>query len=207
MDLRNWKQHYRSLKTEAGLSRIALAGSGLALAVLAFMALNQEKIVVIQPWTLQRAGWVGQDSASQSYKEAWGLALAQMLGNVNAGNLKFISERLGPLLPLEIYQDYMTTLTAQASQLEENRITTRFEPSRIVYEKSSDKVFVYGKYYTKSPGIREQKSERTYEFVIGMDAYLPQVMSIDTYEDEPRTERRLETLRRRAEKTKDQKKD
>lgn len=49
MDLRNWKQHYRSLKTEAGLSRIALAGSGLALAVLAFMALNQEKIVVIQP--------------------------------------------------------------------------------------------------------------------------------------------------------------
>ena len=207
MDFRNWKQHYRSLKTEAGLSRIALAGSGLALAVLAFMALNQEKIVVIQPWTLQRAGWVGQESASQSYKEAWGLALAQMLGNVNAGNLKFISDRLGPLLPLEIYQDYMTTLTAQAAQLEENRITTRFEPSRIVYEKSSDKVFVYGKYYTKSPGIKEQKSERTYEFVIGMDAYLPQVLSIDTYEDEPRTERRLEMLRRRAENAKDHKKD
>lgn len=207
MDLRNWKQHYRSLKTEAGLSRIALAGSGLALAVLAFMALNQEKIVVIQPWTMQRAGWVGQDSASQSYKEAWGLALAQMLGNVNAGNLKFISDRLGPLLPLETYQDYMTTLTAQAVQLEENRITTRFEPSRIVYEKSSDKVFVYGKYYTKSPGIKEQKSERTYEFVIGMDAYLPQVLSIDTYEDEPRTERRLEMLRRRAENAKDHKKD
>ena len=135
MDLRNWKQHYCSLKTEAGLSHIALAGSGLALAVLAFMALNQEKIVVIQPWTLQRAGWVGQDSASQSYKEAWGLALAQMLGNVNAGNLKFISERLGPLLPLEIYQDYIVTnsvkMIHRSRHMKVRMRTGDREPSRL----------------------------------------------------------------------------
>lgn len=203
MDLKHWKQSYRSLKTEAGLSRIALAGSSLALALLAFMALNQEKIVVIQPWGMQKTGWVGEETASQSYKEAWGLSLAQMLGNVNAGNLKFISERLGPLLPLDTYQDYMTTLNAQAAQMTENRITTRFEPSRIVYEKSTDKVFVYGKYYTKSPGVHEQQSERTYEFRIGMDSYLPQILSIDTYEDEPRTSRCLERMKNEKKDGKD----
>lgn len=204
MDIKNWKQSYRSLKTEAGLSRIALAGSGVALALLAFMALNQEKIVVIQPWGMQKTGWVGEDSASQSYKEAWGLSLAQMLGNVNAGNLDFITERLGPLLPVDTYQNYITALNAQALQFKENRVTTRFEPTKIVYEKSSDKVFVYGKYYVKSPGVREKQSERTYEFRIGMDSYLPQILSIDTYEDEPHTERRLEQLHRQQERNGDE---
>lgn len=195
MDLKNWKSSYKALKTEAGLSRIALAGCSIALALSVFQNLNQETIVVVQPWTMHNTGFVGSDSASQSYKEAWGLALAQLLGNVNAGNLDFIGKRIGPLLPVDIYQKYMTTLKAQTIQLKENRITTRFDPEKIVYEKSSDKVFIFGNYFTKVPGRAEQKSDRTYEFILNIDSYLPQVLSIDTYEDEPRTEKRLEQLK------------
>ena len=194
MNLKNWKTSYHSMKSENGLSRLIIAALALSTVLLSIKAINQETKVIVQPWTMHTSGWIMEDNASQSYKEAWGLALAQMLGNVNPGNLKFISERLEPLLPIEATQDIMTALKAQIIQFQENRITTRFEPTKVMYEKSSGKVFVVGYYFTKAPGIKEKRTERTYEFLISMDSYLPQLFDIDTYEDEPRTHKRLAQL-------------
>ena len=207
MNLNNWKSSYHAIKTEAGISRFTLALCAIALVLLSVKAVNQETVVVVQPWTMNTKGWIKEDGASQSYKEAWGLAVSQLLGNVTPGNLDFIGERLGPLLPIDKYQDVMTTLKAQSIQLKENRITTRFEPTKVLYEKSTEKVFIEGRYFSKAPGIREKRSKRTYEFLITMDSYLPQIVDMNTYEDEPRTEKRLAQLAKqeKARKSKEQK--
>ena len=197
MNLKNWKQSYRSLKTEAGLTRVALAFSSVAIALLSFNALTKNQTVVITPYTMQKTGWVSESNSSQSYKEAWALSLAQLLGNVSPGNLDFVQNRLSPLLPANLYEDTMTNIRAQVIMMKENRVTTSFDPLEIVYERSSDKVFVYGKYSSQSQSIKPKREKRTYEFKLSMDNYLPQITHIDTYADEPHTQARLEQLKKK----------
>lgn len=194
MNLKNWKQSYHALKTEAGITRLTLAGCSVALALLAYNAVTQKSTVIIQPWGMQKTGWVTENNASQSYKEAWGYSLAQMLGNVSPGNLDFISKRLAPLLPSALYQSTMTALKAQTIMMKENRVTTTYDIKEVVFEKSSDKVFVYGDYYSKTPSVKPKKEKRTYEFKINMESYLPQIIAMDTYADEPHTKKKLEEM-------------
>jgi conjugal transfer pilus assembly protein TraE len=205
LNLTNWKQSYHALKTEAGLTRVALAGCAVALALLSFNAVSQHTTVVVQPFGMQKIGWVSEDNASQSYKEAWGYSLAMMLGNIDPGNLEFVKKRISPLLPTDLYQQTMTNLQAQVIMMRENRVTATFDPLEITYEKSSDKVFVYGKYKTETPSVKPKQEMRTYEFKITMESYLPQIISMDTYADVPHTsKRKAEIAKMSAEQRKKQ---
>ena len=206
MNIKNWKASYLALKTEAGLSRIALAGCSLALVLLSYHAVTKTQTVVIQPFGLQKSAWVSEDSSSQSYKEAWGLSLAQILGNVSPGNLDFVQKRLSPLFPSSIHEKTMTALRAQVIMMKTNRVTTSFDPKEVVYEKSTDKVFIYGNYISQSPSVKPRKEKRTYEFVINMESYLPQVVQMDTYADEPHTEQRLEQLKKKEKEQREKEK-
>ena len=205
MNIKNWKTSYQALKTEVGISRLALAGCSFALALLSYHAVTKSQTVVIQPFGLQKSAWVAEDNASQSYKEAWGLSLAQILGNVSPGNLDFVQKRLSPLFPSSIHEKTMTALRAQVIMMKTNRVTTTFDPKEVVYEKSTDKVFIYGNYVTESPSVKPRKEKRTYEFVINMESYLPQVVELDTYADEPHTEQRLAQLKKKEKEKKDRK--
>lgn len=205
MNIRNWKTSYQALKTEVGISRLALAGCSFALALLSYNAVTKSQTVVIQPFGLQKSAWVAEDNASQSYKEAWGLSLAQILGNVSPGNLDFVQKRLSPLFPSSIHEKTMTALRAQVIMMKTNRVTTTFDPKEVVYEKSTDKVFIYGNYVTESPSVKPRKEKRTYEFVINMESYLPQVVELDTYADEPHTQQRLAQLKNKDKEQKDKK--
>ncbi len=182
MNFENWKKSYRSLKTETGLNRLTVVFSAITTAPLGYKALTQETVVVVPLWTLEKSCWVGEESASQSYKEARGLVMAQMLGNITPSNLDFIADRRGLLLK-DLYQDVMTAVKAQIILLRESRITTRFESVRVMFEKVSDKVLVYGNYFTKAHSVREKFFDRTYEVAIGMNTYLPMLLNIDTYDE------------------------
>ncbi len=202
MNLKNWRQSYRSLKTEAGLTRVALAGCSVALALLSFNAISKSTTVVIQPFGMQKVGWVSENNASQSYKEAWGLSLAELLGNVSPGNLEFVKKRITPLLPANVYEKAITQMNAEVIMMRKNRVTTLFDVREVVYERSTDKVFVYGNYTRSSPSVKPKKEKRTYEFRIDMENYLPQIVHMDTYADEPHTEEKLEQIRKQEKEAK-----
>ena len=199
MDLKNFKQSYRSLKTEVGMTRISLAGCAIALALLSFNALTKSTTVIIQPYGMQTKAYVSEKNASHSYKESWALFLAELLGNISPGNLDFVKESIIPLLPSNLYQTTVTNLNAQVQMMKKNRVTTSFAPTEYTYEKSTDKVFVYGFYTITSPSVKPKREKRTYEFKISIDNYLPQILSMDTYEGEPRTQKVLEILKKKAE--------
>lgn len=152
----------------------------------------------MQPFTLQDEAWVMEKQSSGSYKEAWGFALAQLIGNTTPANVDFIEERIGRILSPKIYNDVISVLRVQAKQIKQDSITTRFEPRFVEYEPRENKVFVYGYSFTKGLSNRnENRAERTYEFVIAVSSYLPVVDYITTYEGRPQTKKVLERLQNR----------
>ncbi len=171
----------------------------VALLLLTYMVLTKDTIVIIKPETLGSEAWLTKSKSSQSYKESWGLFFAQLSGNVTPDNVAFIKERLKPLLSPAIYGDVIDSLEEQSLNIKQDRISIRFEPKFVEYEKISDKVFVYGYSFIKGSADDENRQERTYEYRIKIANYAPMIMDLNTYQGKPKTERVLLQLQQREE--------
>lgn len=172
----------------------------LLLILMAIKLLRKETVVALQPVTLTQEAWVTQSQASQSYKEAWGLFLAQLTGNVTPGTVGFIEARLKPLLAPAIYHDVIRTLRHQVEQIQHDQVTLRFEARTVEYEAATDTVFVYGYAFEKGASSEPHRRERCYEYRIHIAHYAPLIQFIDTYEGKPRTQKVREQLKQRAQK-------
>ena len=189
MELKRYLSTFHGLKTEAYFSRLVTTVLLCLVLFLVAVLATRPTIVTIQPWTLAEDAQVTRDDASRSYIEAWGFALSELIGNVTPGNVTFIGDRLKPLLDPKIYHQVLEGLEANAQQLLDDRISMRFEPRRVVYEKSTGKVYVTGYSFVRQ-GLSfetEKREDRTYEFQIRIANYAPLIMSIDTYLGMPHT--------------------
>lgn len=166
--------------------RILFVGLTVALILVSLNSFRSETIVTIQPYTLNDDAWVSQTNASQSYKEAWGLMLATLTGNVTPATLGFVRERIEPLLSPRIYQEVIEAIEVQALYIRNDRISMRFEPRSVIYESDSNKVFVNGDSYLTSASGETIRDRRTYEYVIEIQNHSPVVAYIQTYAGQPR---------------------
>lgn len=189
MNLQRYFSTFQGLKTENRLNRVVTGLLVVAVIGEAFVIATRPQIVTIQPWTLASDAQITKSDASQSYIEAWGLALAELLGNVQPGSVDFIADRLRPLLDPAIYHRVMDGLQQNAEDLRDDRVSMRFEPRTVRFEKSTGRVFVTGMSYVRQGTSleTEQHSQRTYEFGIKIAHYAPLVTHITTYEGDPRT--------------------
>lgn len=201
MRIQEYLKTWTGLQNEAYWSRIIQVCLVIIVFLLVFLVFSKNTTVVMQPFTLTEEAWVTKDRASQSYKEAWGLAIAQLIGNVTPGSVDFVKERLGPLLSPTIYQEVIEVVSMQAQQIKNDRISMRFEPRSVDYEEKTDKVFVTGYSFMKgiSVSATEEREERTYEFIVKVSNYAPVFESINTYVGKPRTSTELERIERREE--------
>ncbi len=190
MKFSNYLGTYNGMKTEGRFLRLTCAVLACTTCFLVVTLASRPTIVTITPWTLNEDAQVTRNDASRSYIESWGFALAELLGNVTPANVDFISDRIRPLLSPRIYHATLEGLIANAKQLQEERITMRFEPRRVTYEKTTGKVFVNGYSFVRlgSAFETERREERTYEFGIRIANYAPMIVSIDTYEGTARTQ-------------------
>lgn len=204
MNLKAYLKTWEGLQAENRWGRIVQGALIAIVLVLVVLVARKETIVTIQPFTLSEEAWVTRNDASRSYLEAWGFAIAQLLGNVTPGSVDFVKERLSPLLAPSVYQDVMDAVEVQAKEIRNDRITMRFEPRFVEYEPKSGKVFVYGFSYTRGASSQadEDRTERSYEFVLTVSNYLPVLSYIETYAGRPRTEVVLEQLKRKEENRK-----
>lgn len=203
MNFNKYLETFQGIKAENRWNRVVMLGLvALCLGETAMLA-TRPTVVTIQPWTLARDAQVTESSASQSYLEAWGLALSELLGNVTPASVQFIASRLGPLLDPKIYHEVLEAVEANAQELRNDRVTMRFEPRRVNFERSTGKVYVTGlSYVRQGTGLESEKSGmRTYEFVIRIANYAPVITHIDTYAGTPHTRdvERLEESRARKE--------
>lgn len=158
--------------------------------VLALGLLFRDTVVTVVPWTLSGEAEVTKDDASQNYKESWGMAIALLLGNVQPATVDFIADRIKPFLSPEIYHEAVDALYSNAQILREERVTLRFEPRRVTYEKTSGRVFVSGYSYSRlgTSMDEEKRHERTFEIGLEIAEYAPVITYIDTYTGKARTE-------------------
>ena len=204
MDLKRYLSSFNGLRTEARTSRFLLILLVTTIALMGYHICTRPVIVTITPFTLAEDAQLTREDASRSYFEAWGFALAELLGNVTPGNAKFIGERLKPLLDPKIYHAVIESVNESADQLIDERITQRFQPRRVTYEKSSGKVFVFGTSYLRQGASFENERDepRTYEFIIKISNYAPLITHIDTYTGYERTKVALEKDARKEAKKK-----
>ena len=189
MRFQQYLSTFHGLKMEGYFNRIVTVILLLLVLFLVAVLATRPTIVTITPWTLAEDAQVTRDDASRSYLEAWGFALAELVGNVTPGNVAFVSDRLKPILDPKVYHSVLEGLESNARTLTEERITMRFEPRRVTYEKSSGKVYVYGYSFLRQGTSfeAERREPRTYEFLLRIANYTPLLMGIDTYEGEPKT--------------------
>ncbi len=189
MKLAAFLQTWQGVLMENRWQRAALAILVVANLLLAVATFSRNTVVVLQPPGLSASAEVARSHASQSYLEAWGLCLAELIGNVTPGNLRFIRETLEPLLSPTVYADVMRVLESQAQQIREDRITLRFQPRLVQFEAVSGKVFITGYSRIAGPAGDAERQTRTYEFVLEIDHYRPLLTWMDTYEGQARTQK------------------
>lgn len=187
MELKKFLASWKGTLLENRLQRYLIAALLVSNIVLGLAAFGRGEVVVLTPPEITRALKVARDQGDQNYSETWGLALAQLLGNVTPGNADFVKRAIAPVLAPAIYQDTMNALFQQVEQIKLDRVSTRLDPREVLYEPKTGKVFVTGYSVAAGPAGKEERDTRTYEFIIRVHNYQPLVTYIDTYRGAPHT--------------------
>lgn len=211
MNFKNFDSGWSALKAENRAVK-ALVAALIALLFLEGMFLfTKETVVILKPWTLTSDAVIEKNSASRAYKEAWGLALSELIGNITPTNVDFVIERLKPLLAPSIYNEVIRNAAEQAIFLKEDRITQNFIPRSVEYEQSTDKVFVRGFSFISgvSAGAsavngldKPVRKDLTFEFQISVGNYMPVIRDINIYDGRARTDKVLKRIEKQEERKK-----
>ncbi len=187
MNLRYFMMTWRGLEGENRFGRWIMGGLMISnLLALSALFIKDDPVIVIPP-SLHEEVRISQNKASGSLKEAWGLFIAELLGNVTPSNNRFIEAAIAPLLDARIYPTVMTALWDQIEAIKVDRITLTFKPHGVFYEAETDKVFISGDQTSQGPSGSLEHHQRTYEFVISFNHYRPVVTAINVYPEAPRT--------------------
>ncbi len=187
-------QTWQGTQRENRWQRALIAVLVVANLLLSIAALSKNTVVAIQPPTLSTSAEIARNHATEPYLESWGLYLAQLIGNVTPGNVSFVRKAIEPLLAPAVYQDVIATLERQSAQIQEDKVTLKFQPRQVVYETQTGHVFVTGYSLVAGPSGDDTRQTRTYEFDIDIEQYRPKLNWMTTYEGRARTQRVREKL-------------
>jgi conjugal transfer pilus assembly protein TraE len=183
MTLTRFRQTWQSLVAENRFHRGLLLGL-LVTNLLTLMALLQaERTVVLVPPILEQQVNVAREAASQEVKEAWGLFVTELLGNVTPNNAPFLHQTLEPLLSPGLRREVAQVLEAQVAELRRDRVSVRFSPETIQFDPATDRVRVSGKQVVTGPGADPVTRPRSYEIGVMFRNYRPVITYMDAYAD------------------------
>lgn len=189
---------WQTIQAENRWSRVVIVGLMVSNAVLAAHALTEKPIVTVVPPNHQGIT-IKPSGGDQKFSEAWGLYLAELIGNITPGNVEFVIGSVEPMLSPKIYQETVVALRAQAKKISDDRVSMRFEPHQVNFEPSTGKVFVSGNSYVSAAGGEEKKTKRTFEFIVSSSNYMPRIDQIETYAGNPLTQKVRERMQKEDE--------
>ncbi len=189
MLINNFLQSYRGLKlVSMYLSAIVLIllFSNILLAILLYK--NDETIILVPP-NLSKEVRLSMQKSNIGYQKAWGLFVAELIGNVSPNNVRFVRYALEPLLSTEVYQQFVNVIEVQTQAIRLDHISMHFEPKSITYEEATNLVFISGISIIKGPTGEERQIHRTYEVKFKMRDFQPFLTWVDMYEGAPQTQK------------------
>jgi conjugal transfer pilus assembly protein TraE len=170
------------------------AGKNLLITILALACLVvslgwflTDRTVVLVPPLLDERVEVSVRHASEGYKKAWALTLAQLTGNVTPASADLVLATLGDLLSPDAYRRIAANLATQVADIKRDSLTVSFEPRQVVYEEATNKVFVTGSFRSQGVSGSPIKAIRTYEIVVEIRLGRPWITRFAPYEGMPVT--------------------
>lgn len=148
---------------------------------------QQDEVVRLIPPQLEKAEIVGSSTASEGYREAFALMVAQLSGNITPGNADFVKKSLGNLLSPSAYRAIEKTLSDQIVDIKRDSLTVSFQPRQVTHEPKTDKIFVTGDFSSQGVSGKPIKVTRTYEMVVDIRFGRPWITNFKPYQGSPVT--------------------
>lgn len=186
MNLNQYLQTWRGARQENRWGRVIILLLVVSNVIAWLDARREDTTVILTPPTLNEAVTVARQAADANYKMAWGLFVAQLLGNVTPGSTDLILSALGPLLAPAIYQPVHDAVAEQLGSLRKEQVTLAFSPRQTQYDPATDRVYVSGTLTTTGVSGAAQRSERTYEMRFTIKDYRPQLTQLTAYSGPPK---------------------
>ena len=144
MILRVFTGRFVQTAERMSLVAIGLAVMVLANALLVVALVNKAHTVVMVPPALADTAEITQGRANDATLSAWGLSVANLVGNATPSNMPLILETLRSLMTPSAYQTISDQLTRQARDLQNDQLTLSFSARDLRVDSDTGRVFVTG---------------------------------------------------------------
>jgi conjugal transfer pilus assembly protein TraE len=178
---KSWSQAVRDNATKNVVIGVLIGAN--ALAIVGWF--QTERTIVLVPPLHDERMEVSSSHASEGYKRAWALTVAQLAGNVTPGNADLVLQMLGDLLAPSAYRAISAELAAQIGDIKRDSITVSFEPREIRYASDTGTVYVSGQFSSKGVSGLPIKAIRTYEIGVDIRFGRPWITRFLPYEGMP----------------------
>lgn len=188
MILRAFVQRFTKSAELMSILVAVLCVMALANVLLTLKVFTSSQTIVQIPPGLEQDGTLTPGTASESVLAAWGLSVANLVGNATPRTVPFVVETLQGFMAPSSYQAITTDLAAQARHLELENLSLNFSASSVQVDVPKKKVIVAGILTTH--GLRNQRRTevRTYEMTFRVTNYIVQLASLTSYEGQPKKE-------------------
>lgn len=180
---KNWSQSVRDNTSKNLIIAVLLVVNVVAVIGWA----RTEQTIVLVPAVHDERLEISASSASVGYKKAWALTVAQLAGNITPGNADLVLKTMGDLLAPDAYRRIAAELAGQINDIKRDSLTVSFEPRQIVYEPSTEKVFVTGQFSSQGVSGAPLSIMRTYEMQVDIRFGRPWVTTFKPYQGSPAT--------------------
>jgi conjugal transfer pilus assembly protein TraE len=166
MKLSGFRQSWSQAARENTVKNVLIAAlvATNALTVIGWFR-TAETIVLVPPMQDKRLA-ISESNASPEYKKAWALMVAQLAGNITPGNADLVLRSLGDFLSPDAYHNIAANLASQIGDIKRDSLTVSFEPRQVLFEPSTNKVFVTGQFASQGVSGTPIKAIRTYEMKV-----------------------------------------
>lgn len=173
----------------------AVLAQSIGLLILAYSVANRDERVVLVPPSITEKTGISMTNADASYLQSFGVYVTTLIGNLTPKNINFVVEALSPIMSPESYALIRKQLIALSKDTSfRNWVgSTHFEPTDVIYEADTKKVFVPGYMTDVNTTGKQTKTQIIYEMKIEIIHGKPIISNLISYVgSEPRTLKWLE---------------
>ena len=155
---------------------------------------NQKETIVLTPPRVDEKMIINWDSANEPYLKSFGMYVSVLMANITESNAAFVADSISQFVDSSVYPGIRKTIlaTAETRVFKEAAAGTKFQPNSVLYEPSTNKVFVMGdKTLVTSAGDLGARPV-VYEMTIRIVERRPVIYTLQSYEGNyPHTEQWL----------------
>jgi len=144
--------------------------------------LNRDAIEIkIHPANITDTVTVKGNEANPVYKQSWALAMAELIGNINAKNVTFMKDAVMPILSPRLQLQLGKQLDETVTIIKAKNISQIFIVQNMFHNEKNDVIYIWGTKKSFMGGESVSSVKWTYEFKIGVYNGSPRILHVDQY--------------------------